>query len=120
MPMIAMIDPGAGAGGGLLVLSLVVVFPISISLHLYSRRFFVVCASVTCGFTLLLLALWMYLDAGVPERGSASFRLVWLGFLLSLAMSILAGVIVWLVRAAEDRARRGSNTAQHCRAHDDK
>ena len=104
---IATIDPGAGAGGGLIALCLFVVAPIALVVHLLVRRFILVSLATSCVFALLLLGLWLYFDAGVPERRWLSFRLVWVGSLVALAVSIVAGIPALLVGLIRPSGKAG-------------
>lgn len=89
---LAMIDSGAGAAGGILAFCLFVVGPIALVLHLLIRRFFVVTLIVSAAFTLFELSLWIYFNASVPGRRWLSFQLVWFGMIISLIVSMVAGI----------------------------
>jgi hypothetical protein len=105
--LVAMIDPGAGAGGGLVALCLFIVAPVALVAHLLARRFILVSLTISLAFGAILLGLWLYFDAGVPARRWLSFRLVWVGFIMALVVSSVAGIPALLVRVLRRSEKAG-------------
>ena len=54
---IAMVNPATGAGGALIAICLFFIAPSALILHVFVRRFFLICFSISGIFTLLLVAL---------------------------------------------------------------
>ena len=92
MPILAMVDPGAGAGGGLIAMCLFCVAPLALIAHFFSRRFFLVAFAAAGVFTLFTFMLWLFFAVTASGRSDGSFRLVWMGFLLSFVASLVAGI----------------------------
>ncbi|MGN6642484.1 MAG: hypothetical protein ACTHKU_05730 [Verrucomicrobiota bacterium] len=104
-----MIDAAGGAGGGLLAMCLFIVAPIALLLHFGVRRFFLVAFLTALVFTLFMLGLWIYFDAFVPGRRWSSFPLVWMGFIVSFIVSLVAGVPAILFRWISKRGKKGEH-----------
>ena len=94
-----MVDPGAGAGGGLLAMCLFGVGPVALIAHFYSPRFFLVTFGLTGLFTLFVFVLWLFFAITSSRGADGSFRLVWVGFLLSFGVSLVAGIPAALYRS---------------------
>ena len=107
--LIAMVNPVGGAAGGLVFLVLFGVGPISLIIHLASRRFVLTSLGVSGAFTLSLLLMVVIFDWNVPERLYLSLHLVFVGGILCLVMTFLTGLPVLFVRLLTARKERCSN-----------
>ncbi len=89
-----MIDVGAGAGGGLICIS-VLVSLISLPLHVVYDRFFTICFSAAATLFVLVLGLWIWFDVLDPIGGNrwaySAILLPW-AFVLPLVGSAVAGL----------------------------
>ncbi|HWW01077.1 MAG TPA: hypothetical protein VNZ64_15375 [Candidatus Acidoferrum sp.] len=115
MVHLAQVDPAAGAPGGVLVLCIVIVGPISMILHFVLRRFRVVVALSTVAFTLFLLAVWAYFELVRHEHSDFwdFMKMVVLAAVGSLLVSSAAGVPLLLARySTEKRKRQHASRAQ--------
>jgi hypothetical protein len=113
---IAIVDPGMSAGGGVLALCLFVVGPVALVAHGLVRRFVLVSLCVAGAFGLFLLGLWWFLDAGVPARGEASLRLVVVGFVAAVVVSVLAGIPALLARTSRREKPSDGTSPESTRA----
>ncbi|HEV7300745.1 MAG TPA: hypothetical protein VGN72_15370 [Tepidisphaeraceae bacterium] len=111
MASLIAITSGA-ADGGLLALCLFGVAPVALFVHLLVRRFVFVSLVISLVFGLFLLGLWLYFDAGVPGRRWVSFRLVWVGFIIAMVVSAIAGIPTLLVGAFGGPRRRDKQPLQ--------
>ena len=109
--MLSMVDPTSAAAGGLLGICLFVVGPIALMTHLIVRRYFVVSASIAgiCGLMLLMLAK-LSADAN-PNEWDSNLRLVCVGFVAALIVSLVAGLPVLLVQVASKLIQNWKRTA---------
>lgn len=95
-PIISMVDPVAGAGGGLALLAISCAGVPAVYLHFAIRNYPLVIAAVTATFAVLLVVLWILvgwymgdLASGSPE---AAWHLLRSGAVMALVLSTLAGI----------------------------
>lgn len=92
--IVAMIDPGAGAGAGLIRIS-VQISLITLLVHFVSDRFFTICFSAAAILFAIVFASWVWLDVLDPNGGDrwaySAFLLPW-AFILPLVGSAVAGL----------------------------
>lgn len=105
---LAMIDPGAGAGGAIIMLA-IIVSVIAGVIHFFSRYYFAICLGAAATQFMLFLIPWILLDVLDPNSGDRmyfSMRLLPWTFLLPLVGSaytgLLARVLRWLISSPED------------------
>ena len=99
MPILAMVDPLVGAAGGVIAMCLFGVGPVALIAHFYSRRFFLVTFALTGLFTLFMFLLWLFFALTSSRGANGSIRLVWVGFIFSFGVSLVAGIPAALYRS---------------------
>src|SRR5687767_9766680 len=96
MPMLSMIAPGAGVFGTIVLMIVFGVGPLAATAHSCSRRFFLVNFSAAAVFTLFIFGFWLFYSIrctlGIDPSPAPTFKYVWVSFLLSYAVSFIAGL----------------------------
>ena len=108
---LAMINPGAGAGGGLVCIVLLVSLGAGF-VHFASTRYFTICFAAGASVFALTLVVWITADVLDPESGDRMYYsmplLPW-SFVLSFACSAIAGLPAVILRAVTAPSERNQS-----------